>query len=525
MLFLLSLARAEDIYVTSNAREAAILVNGVDTGYRTPATVPGVKPGETLISVEGACMRGEAVVNVAKGLTTRVSIVAVEQLGTLSLVPSPVAARLELDNAPYQGVPGVPLAVECGSHTVRASLDGYITAVVTVDVGMGQDLTVPLNLPRLGIGALDLSVTPRAATLLLDGRPVGSDAVSLPSVYQGVHVISAELDGYTAVKKQVIVDEGSDQAWHFELARTNQKKSSVVTRLGGGPESEAVEAQRETERAAERASAADRERVEAREREEAARVRAEAEVRETSAARREREAAEAAAHEAAEREAAELEAADVEAERDAAEAAERRAAAERKAVAAEREAAEVREAKAEREAAEAREAKAAREAKEAREARAEREREADAEAEAEREAEERRSAARKREDEPEEDADEPVASAPMSPGKVAKAVAGVSMLAGGVGASVFGVVAYDQTARAYTGYTAKIDGASTREDVRAADAYYDEYVVPRQTVLYGTAIGAGALLAGGVVVLLIDERLPTPVPTPGGGMLLWTGKF
>ena len=129
-------------------------------------------------------------------------------------------------------------------------------------------------------------------------------------------------------------------------------------------------------------------------------------------------------------------------------------------------------------------------------------------------------------DEPEdgEDRDAP-AREPVPPAKVAKAIAGVGMLAGGVGASVFGVVAYDQTARAYNGYTAKIDGANSKNDVRAADAYYDEYVVPRQTVLYGTAIGAGLLLAGGVVVLVIDERFPTPVPTPGGGMLLWTGKF
>ncbi|MFN7142933.1 MAG: PEGA domain-containing protein, partial [Myxococcota bacterium] len=200
MFALFALAHAEDLYVSSNERGAAILLNGVDTGYTTPATIPGVKPGQALVTVEGGCTRGEAVVDVLKGLTTRVSIVATEQLGTLTVVPVPATARLELDSASFQGVPGLPLAVSCGDHTVRASLDGHVPAIVTVTVGMGQDLTVPINLQKLGIGTLELSVTPRNATIYVDGKPVGSDAVTLPSVYQGVHTISAELDGYQSAK-------------------------------------------------------------------------------------------------------------------------------------------------------------------------------------------------------------------------------------------------------------------------------------------------------------------------------------
>ena len=237
MFALLAVAHAEDLYVSSNERGAAIFVNGVDTGARTPATVPGVKPGQVLVAVEGNCSRGEALVNVLSGLTTRVSIVAEEEPGSLVIVPVPATARIEVDGSPFTGAPGIPYGVSCGTHTVRAAAEGYVTAVLTVEVGMGQSASVPISLLTLGTGSIELSVQPRAALLFLDGKVVGSDAASLPSVYQGVHTISAELDGYQTAEKQVVVEDGSAQAFHFELVRSSaRKQKSTVTALGGEPE-------------------------------------------------------------------------------------------------------------------------------------------------------------------------------------------------------------------------------------------------------------------------------------------------
>lgn len=440
-------AHAEDLYVSSNERGAAILLNGVDTGYTTPATIPGVKPGQALVTVEGGCSRGEAVVDVLKGLTTRVSIVATEQLGTLTVVPVPATARLELDSASFQGVPGVPLAVSCGEHTVRASLDGHVPAIVTVTVDMGQDLTVPINLQKLGLGMLELSVAPRSATIYVDGKPVGSDAVTLPSVYQGVHTISAELDGYQPAKKQVVVEDGSTQAFHFELARASQKRQSTVTKLGGDPEpatagrsvARAVEVPAEEEPTL--LAVLDTDDIEALER--------------AADEKDAREAAERAAREAEEREAEEREAEEREAER--------------------------------------------------------------------------RAAERDR-----KDADRQVRGSSSStavrvdrePKPVGKTIAGISLLAAGAGGGVYSFLAYDRAALAYEAYSAKIEGAGgDRQRQRLADEYYDENVAPRQTLFYGSAIGTGLFLAGGVVVLVVDERAPTLVPAPGGGMLLWSGRF
>jgi hypothetical protein len=455
MLLLLAQAHAEDVFVSSNERGATILINGLDSGHTTPATVSGVKPGPTSITVEGGCSRGEAVINVLPGTVTRANIVAEELFGTLTLVPAPANARLELDNKPFLGAPGSPLALSCGDHTVRATLEGYITAVVTIDLEMGQDLTVPLSLQKLGIGTLELSVKPRTGTLYVDGKPVGTDAVTLPSVYQGVHVISAELDGYQSAKKQVVVEDGGSQAFHFELARASGRLQSTVTRLGGtAPESEeGVVAAPEI--APEIAPAPE------------------------SHAKREAEAA-----------------------RDA-----------------EREAERKREADAEREATTKREADAARVAEREAEAAREAERKSDAEREA---AAQQKAEARKQAD---ADRREDGKTARTGP-PIGKTVAGISLLAAGAGAGVYGVIAYDSAARAYDAYVTKIDGAGIdKQRERLADEYYDDSVVPRRNLLYGSTIGAGVFLAGGIVVLVIDERLPILAPAPGGGMVLWSGRF
>jgi hypothetical protein len=514
MFALIALAHAEDLYVSSNERGAAILLNGVDTGYRTPATVSGVKPGKTLVEVETACARGEALVDIERGVTTRVSIIATEVLGTISVIPTPPSARLELDGAAYPGAPGVPVAVTCGPHTLRATLDGHVPAIVTLDVGRGQDLTVPVTLSKLGMGTLELSVTPRSATIYLDDKPVGSDAVTLPSVYQGPHHISAELDGYQTVRKQVIVGSGDVQAWHFELVRTSQKKqTSTVTRLDGGgggttgaSASEDREAAARAAREAQEREAREAEEREAREAE--AREAREAEEREAAdRAAATRIAAEKAAREAEEREAEEREAE----EREAADrAAAARSAAEKAAREAEAREAEEREAE-EREAREAEE----REAREAEEREAREAREA-----AEREAEAREAARRQAR----EDAAAERANRTGPP--VGKTVAGVSLLAVGAGGGTWSALSYVQAANAYESYTRQVDRAGNDKQLqRLADDYYDEKVVPSRTMFYGSAVGAGLLLTSGVIVLAVDSPTPTFVPAPGGGMLLWSGRF
>lgn len=231
------LARAEDLFVNSNLRGASIFLNGMDTGLKAPATVVGLTPGAYQVVVQDDCNRGESAITVLADQTTRANVLAVPTPGTVVLNVEPSAAVISVDDDSAVVVSGAPARLTCGPHTIRAALDGYIPAAIPVDVRAGQEQRVQVRLQQLGMGSLELTVTPRAATILFDGKPVGSDAVTLPSVFEGKHVIGAEMDGHQPATRTVAVEAGADLLFHIDLRRNGVSKKSEVT---GGPVGGAV---------------------------------------------------------------------------------------------------------------------------------------------------------------------------------------------------------------------------------------------------------------------------------------------
>lgn len=60
----------------------------------------------------------------------------------------------------------------------------------------------------------------------------------------------------------------------------------------------------------------------------------------------------------------------------------------------------------------------------------------------------------------------------------------------------------------------------------AADAYYDQTMMPWYYTFYGSAAGTAVLLGTGITLVLVDDGGPSVVPLPGGGgMFTWSGSF
>lgn len=238
LLILAGLSRAEDVAVTSNLVGAAILLNGVDTGEVTPATLTGVSPGPVVVSVREGCASGSANVKVVAGQTAKVSLFAIEQGGTLLVRPTPTDAQISVDGKNVKN-PGQKVELECGEHTIRAEREGYAATVMTIQVTADDALVLPIELSKQTLASLELSVQPRTALLLLDGKEVGTDTVTLPSVKAGAHTVGAEYTGYQSVEQTITVTPGDDVAWHFELVRTATKSKSTATQLRGAKPADA----------------------------------------------------------------------------------------------------------------------------------------------------------------------------------------------------------------------------------------------------------------------------------------------
>ena len=227
LLAFVALAPAADLAVSSNVRGLSIVVNGVDTGLRTPATVSGLRAGSATVLVGDACRAGEAEVRVEEGRTVAVNVRAEEQLATLTVEVRPSQAVVEVNDGQVRLSPNVPVGLPCGTYEVRASLKGYATSFTTLELIGGQELDLPIQLDRLGMSSMEISVEPRSAAILFDGRDVGRDAASLPTVLEGAHRLGAELKGYEATEAEIQVRGGDNLVFTIVLVRRGDGTSAV----------------------------------------------------------------------------------------------------------------------------------------------------------------------------------------------------------------------------------------------------------------------------------------------------------
>jgi hypothetical protein len=248
LLLLSTLSFAEDVVVTSNLEGATIFVDGKDTGQVTPATLHGLRPGSVTVSVREGCTAGSAIVKVTSGQATKVSLFAIEGTGLLTVRPSPADAHVTIDGKPLAKV-GQKVELACGEHRVEATRDGYAPEVVTIQVEAEQKLELPIELQKADLANLELSVQPRTALLMVDGKEVGTDTVTLPSVAPGSHTIGAEYTGYQSVEQTIKVRPGDDLAWHFELVRNATRTKSSATQIRG-PAPEVLAAEEAAEKTA-----------------------------------------------------------------------------------------------------------------------------------------------------------------------------------------------------------------------------------------------------------------------------------
>ena len=222
---------AEDLSVSSNVRGASISINGEETGFRTPAVISGLHPGHVDVEVYDQCRRGRAGAEIVSGQANRITVDAQDELAQLTVEVSPPQAVVDVNNGKVKLSPNVPVGLACGTYEIKAELRGYSSASYTLELSGGQELTLPIELDRLGVSTVEVSVKPSTGTILFDGKEVGHDAASLPSVYEGEHTIGASLKGYTTVEAMIVVGDGDDLVFGIELARGD--RDSSVTGVGG----------------------------------------------------------------------------------------------------------------------------------------------------------------------------------------------------------------------------------------------------------------------------------------------------
>ena len=141
--------------------------------------------------------------------------------GRLLIRSTPEGASVSVDGRDYGKTPATVRDLARGPHQVRVTRDGYTAQerrVVISTSRPSQSVNVamvrtpappparsataapapPAGTPTTGraTGALAVDSRPTGARVFLDGKPVGSTPLMVPSVAAGDHAIRIELDGY-----------------------------------------------------------------------------------------------------------------------------------------------------------------------------------------------------------------------------------------------------------------------------------------------------------------------------------------
>jgi hypothetical protein len=204
------------IDVKSGPSGAIVYLDGVNTGYRTPAVLSAIPAGSHTVrcSLTGYTDASQTI-SVTGGQTTSVTLTLQSQgpvTGSLSVSSSPTGARIYLDGTDTGfNTPRTFSSVTAGTHTVRCIMTGYTDQSQSVTVSAGKTSTVKLTLTRQGpvTGSLSVSSSPTGARIYLDGTDTGyTTPRTISGVTAGSHTVRCSLTGYTDASQTISVTGG-----------------------------------------------------------------------------------------------------------------------------------------------------------------------------------------------------------------------------------------------------------------------------------------------------------------------------
>jgi serine/threonine protein kinase/TPR repeat protein len=168
-------------------------------------------------------LRQDIQVRKGTGPEIRLQLRPIQEIASLSIQTDPAGAGILLDGKPPQIPPNTFTHISYGPHQISAALDNYepIRRDIQIKKGMGPDIRLQLR-PIQEIAALTVQSDPAGATILLDGNPPQSPPNTFTHVPFGAHQLSATLDNFEPLKKDVDVRAGMSPEIQLRLTPSQE---------------------------------------------------------------------------------------------------------------------------------------------------------------------------------------------------------------------------------------------------------------------------------------------------------------
>ena len=194
---------------------ARVLIDGEEVGV-TPYKSDRLKSGEHRIEVLKAMYAPSSrQVEVTDGAVVPVLLKMSANYGTLTLTTD-ASSEIWVNNE-KKGEGEWKGRLNAGVYVVEARRVSHRTLRQSLEVKAGEELTVSLGTPVPVCGTLNISSTPAAAEILLDGKPYGTTPQILKDILIGGHTLELRKKGCASVSRSLTVEEGKVLPVHLDL--------------------------------------------------------------------------------------------------------------------------------------------------------------------------------------------------------------------------------------------------------------------------------------------------------------------
>jgi hypothetical protein len=182
------------LFISSEPEAGTVLVDGIKTPYKTPATIKDLPAGNYSVSVNSGNRIGFAQVNVVPGKLSKTVVQLEKGYGSLLLLSSPAGLNVEIESLGKYVTPTQIDSVAAGVYTLSSISDGYFSIYDTITVTCNNVTEVNLVTKRLSWIQID-SVT-SDSRVKLDNVPLDMANTNLYTVVPGEHILSIERQGF-----------------------------------------------------------------------------------------------------------------------------------------------------------------------------------------------------------------------------------------------------------------------------------------------------------------------------------------
>jgi len=222
-----------NIAVTSTPANAAIWLDGENTGLATNTTLTGIPAGEHVITLKLAGYADTSTpVTVEAGKTVAVHLDLTTLTGSLAVTSVPAGAKVFIDGADTGKLTNTTIGgIGVGTHTVTLRKDGYVDAAAKIVIEEGKTATLHLDLEEIIMtGSIEVTSVPAGAAIFLDGENTGKFTnAALTGIPAGEHNVTLKLAGYLDATKTVTVTAGVTTALHFDLVEVVTAPAAAFT--------------------------------------------------------------------------------------------------------------------------------------------------------------------------------------------------------------------------------------------------------------------------------------------------------